>query len=160
MNTAIIYISRYGTTKKVAEKISEYLKNDKIKLIDIDLERSPDISQYDKIILGAGVYAGKISRKIYNFAEKNIEKIILKPLGLYICGMETDEQKLNDELEKAYPPELSKHAKTISCLGGEFRFDKMNFFEKAIIKKIAKTDKNISRIDENAISKFAEKMNQ
>jgi menaquinone-dependent protoporphyrinogen oxidase len=38
--------------------------------------------------------------------------------------------------------------------GGEFLFEKMNFFERAVIKRIAKTDKSVSSIKEDEIVRF------
>jgi menaquinone-dependent protoporphyrinogen oxidase len=49
---------------------------------------------------------------------------------------------------------LFLHAVSKCFVGGEFQFEKMNFFERAIIKRIAKTDKSVSQIDEDAISKI------
>jgi menaquinone-dependent protoporphyrinogen oxidase len=40
--------------------------------------------------------------------------------------------------------------------GSEFQFEKMNFFERAIIKRIAKTDKSVSQIRVENIDKLIE----
>jgi menaquinone-dependent protoporphyrinogen oxidase len=77
-----------------------------------------------------------------------------KEIGLYVCGMERDESKQREELVRAYPKELIDKAKSIQFLGGEFLFENMNFFEKMIIKKIAKTDKSISEINHQNIDRF------
>jgi menaquinone-dependent protoporphyrinogen oxidase len=68
--------------------------------------------------------------------------------------MEPDREKQQQELENAYPLWLKQQAVAKHFLGGAFLFEKMNFFERAIIKRIAKTDKSVSRIDEDEIEKF------
>jgi menaquinone-dependent protoporphyrinogen oxidase len=68
--------------------------------------------------------------------------------------MELDETKQQQELANAYPQELVRHAVSTCFAGGEFQFDKMNFFERAIIKRIAKTDKSVSQIWEGEIDRF------
>jgi menaquinone-dependent protoporphyrinogen oxidase len=68
--------------------------------------------------------------------------------------MEPNAEKQRLELENAYPAPLFNHAVTKHFLGGEFLFEKMNFFERAIIKRIAKTDKSVSQIKDDEIEKL------
>lgn len=68
--------------------------------------------------------------------------------------MEKEEEKQREELERAYPKELIDKAKSKQFLGGEFLFENMNFFERMIIKKIAKTDKSISALNHQNIDRF------
>lgn len=43
------------------------------------------------------------------------------------------------QLQNAFPDELLNIAKATACFGGEFNFEKMNFFERLIVKKVAKS---------------------
>lgn len=158
METAIIYYSKHGTTKKVADMLASKLKAEKT-FIDLRVNKSPEIEKYDSIILGSSIYAGNSSKKMKNFCIQNIEQLKSKPIGLYVCGMEKEELKQEEELEKAYPLELLLTAKTKGFLGGEFLFEKMNFFEKMIVKKISKIDKSISAINYKNIDLFVEEFN-
>ena len=79
-----------------------------------------------------------------------------KETGLFICCMDKNREK--EEFENAFPKELREHAKACGILGGEFLFENMNFLEKAIIKKIAKTDQSIYQLNHAAIEKFADEM--
>ena len=155
METAIIYYSKHGTTKRVAEMLASKLTVEKT-FIDLKTHKSPNIEKYDSIILGCPVYAGNPSKKMKNFCMQNIEHLKSKPIGLYVCGMEKDGIKQQEELERAYPLELTEKAKTKKFLGGEFLFENMNFFERMIVKKIAKTDKSILAINYENINKFVE----
>lgn len=153
MKTAIIYYSKKGTTQKVAKIISEKL-NSQEGLIDLKNKSSFDISTYERIIIGSPIYAGNSHNKVKKFIASNLNLLLNKEIGLYVCGMERDEAKQREELERAYPKELIERAKSIQFLGGEFLFENMNFFEKMIIKKIAKTDKSISEINHQNIDRF------
>lgn len=157
MKTAIIYYSKKGTTQKVAKIISEKL-NSQEGLIDLKNKPSIDISTYDRIIIGSPIYAGNSHNKVKKFIASNLNLLLNKEVGLYVCGMERDEAKQSDELERAYPKELIDKAKSKRFLGGEFLFENMNFFEKMIIKKIAKTDKSISEINQHNIDKFVQEL--
>jgi len=158
METAIIYYSKHGTTQKVADMLASKLKVYKT-FIDLNVNKSPKIEKYDSIILGCSIYAGNPNKKMVNFCKENIENLKSKPIGLYVCGMEKEEVKQLEELEKAYPLELLLSAKAKGFLGGEFLFEKMNFFEKMIIKKIAKIDKTVSSINNENIDIFVEEFN-
>lgn len=56
----------------------------------------------------------------------------------------------------------SKHGTTIpkAMLGGEFQFDKMNFIERFLTKKIAKVTSSVPRLRYDAIREFAAKVKQ
>lgn len=157
MKTAIIYYSKKGTTQKVAKIISEKLDS-KEEMFDLKNKSNLDINSYDRIIIGTPIYAGNSNNKVKKFIASNLNHLLNKEIGLYICGMEKEEEKQREELERAYPKELIDKAKSKQFLGGEFLFENMNFFEKMIIKKIAKTDKRISEINHQNIDRFVQEL--
>jgi len=158
MNTAIIYTTKYGTTEKVAQVIAERLAGDQISLINLKKDKHPNINSFDGIILGTSIYAGTSSKIMQSFCKKNMVALVQKRLAIFVCGMEPDPTKQQQELTNAYPDELLQHAVFKCFAGGEFLFDKMNFIERAIIKRIAKTDtdKNVSQIMVENIDKLVE----
>jgi menaquinone-dependent protoporphyrinogen IX oxidase len=154
MKTAIIYTSKHGTTAKVAQMIAERLTGNQVSIIDLKKDKRPDINSFDGIILGTPIYAGTPSKAMQRFCKENFETLKQKRLALFVCGMEPDSVKQQQELANAYPQELYGYAVSTCFAGGEFQFEKMNFFERAIIKRIAKTDKSVSQIGEKDIEKF------
>ena len=92
MTTAVIYSSKLGATRKVAEYIA-----DKIGAEAINVKNCTDISGYDRIIIGSGVYAGRPSKAIIRFVEANKEK--LSAASLFVCCMYNDEKGAK-QLEK------------------------------------------------------------
>lgn len=153
MKTGVIFISRKGTTEKVAELISEKI-GENVSLIDLKKTRKIELDSFDRLILGTPIYAGQGNKKMKKFCINNSSYLLSKPLGLYVCGMETDKEKQLQELNNAFPSNLIQKAEFKAFLGGEFVFEKMNFFERVIIKKISKIDKSVSRIDNEGIDKF------
>jgi menaquinone-dependent protoporphyrinogen oxidase len=157
MITAIIYTSKHETTAKVAQMIAGQLNQ--VLTFDLKKDKHPDVNSFDGIILGTSVYAGTPSKAMQRFCKENIETLKQKRLTLFVCGMEPDGAKQQQELVNAYPQELYEYAVSKCFAGGEFLFEKMNFFERAIIKRIAKTDKSISQIREEDINKFVKEIN-
>lgn len=168
MNTLIIYATKHGATKSCAEKLSEKLTG-KTDLYDVKNGSIPELSQYDKVIIGSSIYAGSIPKELREFCMKNVEGLKQKKLGLYICCM--NEKEAEKQLNSVFPEELLNCAITKESFGGEFKFKEMNFFEKLICKMVtkmlAKEDpgvkldmkKDICKISNENIKKMADKIN-
>ena len=159
MKTAIIYASKHGTTEKVAVSIAEKLmKTNEVELFSLKKNTNPDINGFGMVILGSPIYAGQASAKLKTFCTKNEQILLQKKTGLFVCGMEPNQAKREKELEGAYPEVLWKNAAATGFLGGAFIFERMNFFERLIIKKIAKTTSSVTQLDWDAIEGFVKKL--
>lgn len=155
MKTAIIYYSKHGTAERVAHLIGEKLDNE-VNYISLKKNPKPDIRIYNHIILGTSIYAGTPSRKVTQFCHKNQLLLDQKTIGLFICCMNKEQE--TEELNKAFPEYLQRLTIPKAVLGGEFQFDKMNFIERFLTKKIAKVNASVSKLRYDAIKEFAEKI--
>jgi menaquinone-dependent protoporphyrinogen oxidase len=157
MNTAIVFASKYGTTEKVAGIIAEKLQEtNKVELFSLNNNPNPDISGFEMVILGTSIYAGMPSKKMKTFCKKNETVLLQKKTALFICGMYPDKENQEKEFKTAYPEVLQNNAVATGFMGGAYKFELMNYFERLIIKKIAKTTTSFERIDEKAIETFIE----
>lgn len=152
MSTLIAFASKYGFTKTCAEILGEKLEG-KVDICDLR-SNHPDLTKYDKVIIGGSIYAGKIRKPVMSFCSDNQDTLKDKKTGFFICGMakEDDAQK---QLESSFPKELLATAAAKGFFGGECNYDKMNFIEKFIMKKITGSDQSQSRIAEENITRFA-----
>jgi len=158
MKILIIYSTRHGCTEKCVMKLQQSL-NRETELVNLKNSTPPDLNDYDAIIIGGSIHAGQIQKRIKKFCHQNLEILKQKKLGLFICCMEEGETA-QKQFQNAFPDELISHAIATGIFGGEFNFEKMNFVEKAIIKKIAKVDESVFRIDENRIIEFAREIDK
>jgi len=159
MKAAIIYASKYGTTEKVATAIAEKLREiNEVELFSLKKNPNPDISGFDIAILGSSIYAGQVSGRMKAFCKANETVLLQKKTGLFVCGMHPDKEEQEKELKDAYPEVLQKNATAVEFMGGAFLFENMNFFERLIIKKIAKTNSSVQRIDWEAVDRFIKKL--
>ena len=108
MTTAVIYSSKTGNTKKVAEYIAQ-----KIGAELINVKECNNISGYDRIILGCGVYAGKPAKVMRQFVENNKDK--LSGASLFVTCLYNDE----------------KGAKQLETIANSFGIADAIFFDKA-----------------------------
>jgi len=157
MSILIAYASKYGCTEKCAGILSKKL-NEKAELCNLKACKTVDLKQYDKIIIGGSIYAGRIQKEVTQFCSNNMDILKSKKLGFFICGMQEGDAA-QKEINASFPEELMSRAFIRECFGGEFKFSKMNMMERFIVKKIAKTDKDLSNIIESNIEKFAQATN-
>lgn len=158
MKTLLIYTSKHGTTASVADMISTL--SGKETIISKLSKSTPSLfNDYERIIIGTSIHAGQIPGRLKKFLVQHADTLSKKELGLYLCCMHKGEEA-QKQFETAFPKLLRNSAKAKGILGGEFLFEKMNFIEKAIIKKIAKTDQSVSAINQKEIEKFITLMYQ
>lgn len=153
MKTGIIYISKHGTTEKVAQSIADKLKSDELQLFNLRKDKINNLEAFDRIIIGSSIHAGNLNSKTKKFIETNKNTLLSKSLGLFLCCMEKGE-KADEQFNNAFSEDLRSHSLSNGLMGGEFNFEKMNFIEKAIIKKISGNTESVSEINYDAIEQF------
>lgn len=155
--TAIVYMSKHGTTGKVASRIKELLIDEDVALINLNEQKRPDLSQCKRVIIGGSIHMGKVQRELQEFCRQNLEVLKTKNLGLFLCCM-YDGEKATEQFNNAFPEELREAAKTTALMGYELYFDRMNFIERAMTKKITGYSEFKSQIDQGQLERFAREL--
>ena len=106
MATIIVYASTNGNTKAVAEYIAT--KTDG-KAVDVSKAASEDLSQYDTIVIGGRVWAGKLPKELVEYVSKNKDVISQKKSAFYDCCMYNDEKGQNQSDKLAGELGISNH---------------------------------------------------
>ncbi len=152
MKTLIIYASKHGSAEKAANKLYQYLGDEK-EIVNIQENSKPFLENFDTVIIGGSIYGGKIQKEIQKFIEDNLETLLSKRIGLYLCcGIEKDFEK---QLENSMSEKLLSHTSVVGYFGYEYNIDKMNFLEKTMVKFVAKDKAGKSNINEENIKEFA-----
>lgn len=144
MKSIVVYESRYGSTEKYAKWIGEELK---CEVCEIDEVNTEDLLNYDTIIFGGWLHAGKIKgfKKIYN----NIEKLKNKNLIVFYVGLSIMENSIYEEINK----NNFKDADNIKqfYLRGAFNYNNLTITDKLMMNmfKIILKSKKEEEIDEN-----------
>jgi menaquinone-dependent protoporphyrinogen oxidase len=148
MKTLILYESKKNMTKKIAEMLNKMHEDSSLfKLSSF----KGNLEDYDKIIIGTPVYIGKINQLVKNFLDEFYSVIKNKNLKIFLCGM--NHKALSDVLKLNFNETIIENA-IIDYLGGAYNFDKMNFIEKLIVKKIAKVKESQEVILSDNFHKF------
>lgn len=158
MKTLIAYCSHHGCTEKTAIELKQNLGT-KVDLCNLKKDIVSDLNEFDRIIIGGSIHAGRIQKRVKDFCDRNLQLLLEKEIGLFICCMEEGETAQH-ELQQSFPEALLMAAKAKDCFGGEFNFQKMNFLEKMIVKKIAHVKESTSNVDHSKIQNFSKKMDR
>lgn len=153
MKTVIVYISKHGTTEKVARIIADKLNSGKTELVNLRKENTFDIETFDRIIIGGSIHMASIHKQTKKFCLSNNSILLEKALGLFLCCMETGKKSM-EQFENAFSEDLRKHATSTALLGYEYNLDKMNLFERILVKKVSGSKESISKIDYKGIENF------
>ena len=98
---AVLFGSRYGTTRDAGVWISEGMGA----VANVfDTREEPDLSQFEGIIVGSGIYSGKLENNLVTYLAKNAPRFSSRIKALYIVcgGGDTPRaQGYVDELSKA-----------------------------------------------------------
>lgn len=86
MNVVVVYASRYGSTKGIAEFIAGRLRGHGIDTEARSVDSRPDPGQYDAVVLGSAVYLGRWMKEAAEFAERNREALVARPVWLFSSG--------------------------------------------------------------------------
>jgi len=154
MNILIVYATRHGCAEKCVEKLSYRLTPHPVTTANLKHNQIPSLDAYPGVIIGGSIHAGKVQKSVKAFCQKHAQVLRSKRLGLFLCCME-EGAKAQEQFSEAFPSQLRDHAAAGGLLGGEFDFDRMNFLERSIVKKVAGVESSVSRIEEEAIDRFA-----
>jgi len=100
-NKAIVYASTLGKTRKIAKYIASELKADSF---DLKKQTVINLSEYNHIIFGTGIHAGKPYGALVRFLKDNKEQLSGKKTSLFIsCKFdgekgEAQTKKVSEEL--------------------------------------------------------------
>lgn len=116
----VVYESRYGNTKRVAEAIIEGINkagNVKVSLKELKEVDFNDIPNYDMILIGSPNHIGGPTRGIKGFIDK-LRKLQLneKMFAVFDTYMGKDYQKAVKKMEKRLNEKVQGTKKPIPCL--------------------------------------------
>lgn len=154
---AVIYKSKYGTTKKYAGWIAIKLDADLYEITDIT---SADLLDYNTIIYGSSLNMGKI--KGLNFITKNYEKIKDKNVIVYAVGLyDNNEDTINKIKEVNFSEEFSNKAK-LFYLKGSIDYKNLSLVDKLLMqglkKSLERKSDDLDKISKELLESFYSKI--
>ncbi len=143
MNNRILvaHASKHGATGEIAVKIGEVLHQAGFEVDVLPAQQVGELTPYVAVVLGSGIYAGQWLKEAVNFLEAYEKQLAERPVWLFSSGPtgEGDPEQLLKgwRFPQAQQPIADRiRPRDIIVFGGELDTDKLNFFEKVIIKGV------------------------
>ena len=171
IGSLIIYSSTDGHTKTICKRIIDFLKDgNKAKLVSLNDAKNLNLSEFDKIIIGASIRYGKHSKELYKFIELNKNILNEKESVFFSVNVLARKPEKNTPDSNPYIKKFLKISKwrpnKIGVFAGKVDYPNYNFFDKYIIKLImfitsgpTDTSQSFEFTDWSKVENFAKELN-
>ena len=137
----IIYSTTDGHTKMICERIKNFLTDGNlVELLSLKDSKKVDLSNFEKIIIGASIRYGKHSKELYKFIKLNKNILEQKKCAFFSVNVVARKPEKNTAETNPYINKFLKISKwrpnKIKVFAGKVDYPKYNFFDKYIIKFI------------------------
>jgi len=137
----IIFSTTDGHTKKICERIVNFLNNEKlVKIVSLDEAIKLDLSEFQRIIIGASIRYGKHSRELYKFIKLNKKILDQKESVFFSVNVVARKFEKNTPETNPYIKKFLKiskwQPKKLGVFAGKVDYPSYNIFDKYIIKLI------------------------
>jgi menaquinone-dependent protoporphyrinogen oxidase len=82
----VVYGSRHGGTRGIAERIGEVLRAEGLDAVVAAADQAPDVRGADAFVVGSGVYMGSWLSEPLEFLKHNQETLARRPTWLFSSG--------------------------------------------------------------------------
>ena len=86
MRVLVTAASKYGSTAGIAEAIGRRLEEHEVYVDVVPVQEVDDISGYDAVVLGSGVYAGRWLKAARRFVDEHESEFEVTPTWLFSSG--------------------------------------------------------------------------
>jgi menaquinone-dependent protoporphyrinogen oxidase len=172
MKALIVYGTRSGSTKQIADEIGKVLGGQEyaVTLRDAKESRGVDVNDYDLIVAGSSVWAYKWTRQTIAFLKRNRKQLAGKKVAYFWSGWAgddpVDQAIVNQTMAKVTDAFPGIRPMRTAYFGSYTAFDSWNpvariannVMKKEFAKKGIDTSKPVDRRDWNAIRQWAADM--
>ena len=86
MRVLVVYASRYGSTRGIAERIAETLNQKGVEASVQPVQHADNPRHYDAVVIGSAVYYAHWKKRALRFVQRNREVLAGKPVWLFSSG--------------------------------------------------------------------------
>ncbi len=120
--TLVAYATRGGTTEDYAKAISVVLTDEfkmQADLVNLRKSRNPDLTQYQNIIVGAGIRMFKMHKEGARFLEK--KNFGEKNVGIFLSSLEPRDEAIKKYVDVILQKNITLKPIAVEVFGGRMR---------------------------------------
>lgn len=148
MRVLVTAASKHGATSEIAAMIGSALTARGLDVSVLAPEAVDGVGDYDAVILGSGVYAGRWLDPAKRFIERNRDELNRRPVWLFSSGPIGDPPKPEGDPADAAAIILATHARAHRVFPGKLDRSDLNVAEKVIVKVVRAPDGDYRAIHE------------
>jgi len=153
VKTLIAYRTKYGTTASCARQLAEKIGGD-VTVADLAIGPGPVLDEFDTVLVGGSIHAGKVQRQVVSFCERNRSRLLSRRVGLFLCCLYTGEEALV-QMQAAFPDWLLAHAFARVFPGGEIRYGRLSFIDRLLVRALPHPAGDVSKLNPAALDELA-----
>lgn len=140
----ILYGTGEGQTAKVAERIATTISERGHVASAIDVRDRPDsftLEEYDTVVVGASIHAGKHQDEVRDFVIDNRDALSGMPTAFFQVSLSSANEEKREEdagYVESFLTETGWRPDRIGQFGGALRFSEYGFLKRLMMKQIAK----------------------
>jgi len=166
----IVYSSTDGHTKIICQRVTNFLnEGNLVKLLPLEEVKKIDLSNFEKIIIGASIRYGKHSKELYKFINLNKNILDKKKCDFFSVNVVARKPEKNTAETNPYINKFLRISEwkpnKISVFAGKVDYPNYNFFDKYIIKFImfvtkgpTDTSRSYEFTDWSKVDEFSEEL--
>ncbi|KMK52264.1 protoporphyrinogen oxidase [[Actinobacillus] muris] len=170
MKTLILYLTRDGQTRKIAEKMAQIIGNTTL----ISLREQPDLpeahlSQFDQIIIGSSIRYGHFDPILERFIQQHFELLNAKRSAFFSVNLTARKANRSTPQTNTYTRKLlariAWQPDLVEVFAGALLYPRYRWFDRMMIRFIMKitqgetdTRREYEYTDWQQVAQFAEKL--
>ena len=140
MKVLVVYASKYGSTRGIAERIARTLNESGQQAAAVPVAAAGPLDGYDAFVIGSAAYMFSWLKEATDFVRRNSALLSTKPVWLFSSGplgTETRDAQGRDMRESAVPKQIAElsaaiHPREQRVFFGAFDHTRLNFQHRMI----------------------------
>jgi menaquinone-dependent protoporphyrinogen oxidase len=148
MHVLVSVASKHGATGEIGEIIAGVLRDAGLDVATIQPERVERLDDYDAVILGSAVYAGRWMSSAHAFVDRHGSALSALPVWLFSSGPIGDPPMPAGDAPDAVTIAERLGARELKTFAGRLERDQLGFGERAITKILRAPDGDFRDLEE------------
>ena len=136
VSVLVTYASRYGSTREVAERITEIIKTDSLEAEILPCNQVNSLDAYTFIIIGTPFYIGKMLKDAKDFIIRFQKDLASKKVSFFALGPLSDVEKELADTQEQMEEELKQFPwltpLSMEMFGGKYDPQTLRFADKIL----------------------------